>query len=268
LNALKIAAYLSLTILTVPLAVLLYEGLGPLSTPIGYSSAVFRSIGLTLLASALAAAVDVLIFTPLSYYLARTHSPLAETLTDIPAIVPHPIVGVALLLLTSPLTPLGTFLSSIGLSLYNTLTGLVVALVVVSAPIYTKAMKPFFESMSVEPEVFALGLGASRFRVFRSVALPNSGLGVLSASLIAMSRAMSEFGSVAILVFYVLQPPFNGVSPASVLVFDYYTYYGLGAAVTASAVMILISLALMVPVRLIGSASNSWRGRASVGNKS
>lgn len=251
LDWLKLVSFLSLALLIVPVALLLYEGLGPLRDPIGYSNEVFRSIELTLLSSSIAAVASVILFTPLSYYFARNKNSIMETLADIPAAIPHPIIGVAILVLASPLTPFGKFLLSVGLNLFDTVLGLVVALTVISAPIYIKSMQPYFQSMNIVYENYALGLGSSKFKTFISVVLPNSGRGILSASLISMSRAMSEFGSIAIIAYYVLQRPFYGVNPASVLIFQYYTYYGLGAAVTASAVMILVSIMMMVLLRLI-----------------
>jgi molybdate/tungstate transport system permease protein len=69
-----------------------------------------------------------------------------------------------------------------------------------------------------------------------------------------MSRALSEFGSISIIAYYVLQYPFYGVSPASVTIFQLFTGGapgGLDAAVTASAVMILVSLPIALAAHLI-----------------
>jgi len=240
---------LFLLLLLVPIAALVYYGLGPLRTPIGYSAEVFRSVGLSLFSAGVAGVVDVLAFTPLAYFLARNRNRVTESLVDIPVSIPHPIVGIALLVLSSPITPTGRFLISIGINLFNSVLGLVVALVVVSGPIYVKAVQPYFESLDASPEQYARGLGASPWRVFVSVVLPESRNGVISGGLLAMSRALSEFGSIAILAYYVLQSPFYGTSPAAVLIYQYYTYYGLGAAVTASVMLILISVPLAVAVR-------------------
>jgi molybdate/tungstate transport system permease protein len=151
----------------------------------------------------------------------------------------------------SPLTPLGRFLVYIGFDVFNTLLGYVVCLVIVSAPIYVKAMMPFFESMNRSPENFASGLGASQLRTFVSVVLPNSRRGILSASLISMSRGMSEYGSIAIIAYELLSRPFYGVSPISVFIVTEYEAANLGAAVTTSAVMIVISFAIMFAFRLV-----------------
>jgi molybdate/tungstate transport system permease protein len=251
MNWLKVISYFTLLLLIIPVILLLYEGFGPLRTPEGYSYAVFRSIELTVISSGIAAIACMIIFTPLAYYFARNESKLGETLADIPAMIPHPIIGIALLVLASPLTPFGQFLVSIGLNLFNTLLGLIIALIIVSAPIYIKSMQPFFQSMNVAHENYAMGLGASKLKTFVSVVLPNSTRGLATSSLISMSRAMSEFGSIAIIAYYVLGGPFSGVNPASVLIYQYYSFYGLGAAVTASALLILISMSLMMVLRLI-----------------
>jgi len=251
MNWLRVISLASLFLLLIPVAVLLYYGLGPLRSPAGYSVGVLRSIELSLVSSAVAAAVDVVLFTPLAYYLARGRDRLAETLVDLPVSIPHPIVGVALVILDSPRSPTGMLLNSLGIDFYNTVLGLVVALVVMSAPIYVKAVQPYFESRDRAPEEFAMGMGASRFRTMLSVVLPNSVPGIESASFIAMSRALSEFGSISIIAYYVLQYPFYGVSPASVTIFALFSGAvpgGLDAAVTASAVMVLISL----PITLAG----------------
>ena len=251
MNWLRLISVASVLLLLVPILVLLYYGLGPFRDPVGYSAEVFDSIGLTLFASALAVIVDLVLFTPLAYYLARGKDRVTESLVDIPVSVPHPIIGVALLILDSPVTPTGKFLLSLDINFYNTILGLVTALVIMSAPIYVKSMEPYFESKDSSPEEFAMGMGASKLRTLYSVVLPNSRDGLTSASLISMSRALSEFGSISIIAFYVLQYPFYGVSPASVTIYEFFSGNmagGLNAAVTASAAMILVA----IPITLAG----------------
>ena len=255
MNWLRAVAYVAVLLLITPIIVLLYYGLGPLRSAAGYSSGIFRSIELSMVSSALAAAVDILAFTPLAYYLARRKDTIAEALIDVPVGIPHPIIGVALLVLDSPLTPTGSFLLSIGVNFFDTIFGLVVALVIMSAPIYVKSMKPYLESRSPAAEEFAMGMGASRLRTLFSIVLPDSASGVTSASLVAMSRALGEFGSISIIAFYILQTPFYGVSPASVTIFELFSGAmpgGLNAAVTASAAMILVALPIILAGHFVG----------------
>jgi molybdate/tungstate transport system permease protein len=252
MNWLRLISFGALALLVIPVVALIIWGFSSLGSPLGFSSLVLKSILLTLLASGVTVGVEIILFTPLSFYLARNRNGIAETLADLPATIPHPIVGIALVLLDSPLTPTGRFLMSIGVDFFNSFLGLVVALTIISAPIYVKSMQPFYESMDQAPERFALGLGASRLRTFATVALPNSLRGIVSASLIALSRAMSEFGSIAIVAYTVLDAPFglSGVSPSSVVIFNFYDSGDLSAAITASAVLIVVSVPLMIALRV------------------
>jgi molybdate/tungstate transport system permease protein len=251
MNWLRAISLATVFLLLVPIIVLLYYGLGPFRTPAGYTIGIFKSIELSLVSSGVAAIVDIVLFTPVAYYLARRKDTLVESFVDVPVGIPHPIVGVALLILDSPMTPTGQFLLFFGINFFNTILGLVVALVIMSAPIYIKSMQPYLESRDTAAEDFAMGMGASQLRTLFSVVLPDSLKGVASASLVAMSRALGEFGSISIIAFYVLQYPFYGVSPASVTIFQLFNGAipgGLNAAVTASAAMILVAL----PITLAG----------------
>ena len=260
MNWLRLISIASLLLLLVPILTLLYYGLGPFRDAAGFSAQVLRSIELTLFSSALAVVADFILFTPLAYYLARGNDRITESLVDIPVSVPHPIIGVALLILDSPVTPTGRFLLSLHINFYNTMLGLVTALVIMSAPIYVKSMEPYFESRDPSPEEFAMGMGASRLKTLYSIVLPNSYDGLSSASLISMSRALSEFGSISIIAFYVLQFPFYGVSPASVTIYEFFSGNmsgGLNAAVSASAAMILVA----IPITLAGHVVRRRTGR-------
>jgi molybdate/tungstate transport system permease protein len=251
LNGLKAISWAALIILSVPLLLLLVYGLAVFHSGQGLGSTVLASVALSLTSSAAAAVVDVALFTPVAYLLAREPNGLLETLSDIPASIPHPIVGIALLLLDSPLTPVGRVLNSVGLNFFDSFEGLVAALVIVSAPIYIRAMQSHFGSANIAPEIYAQSMGASRLVTLMKVVFPASGRGIGSAALTSMSRAMSEFGSVAIVAYYVLQPPFYAVEPASVLVYQYYGYYGPEVAVTAAAAMIVFSAPIMLGIRLL-----------------
>lgn len=257
-DGLSIVSAVSVVLLAIPILIILIYGFVVFRNSAGLSHTVLLSIALTLASSATAALIVFLIFTPLSYQLARSRNSFYETISDIPAAIPHPIVGIALLILDSPITPTGRFLNSIGINFFDTFQGLVAALVIVSAPVYIRAAQSLFLSRRVEPELLALSLGASRLRVLYSIVVADSIRGIISSSLTAMSRAMSEFGSIAIVAYYVLQFPFSGVEPASVLIYQYYGYYGPGVAVTASALMIVVSLIIIIALRVI-SREKRWK---------
>lgn len=251
MNWLKPYTYFSTALLVLPVALLVYEGFGPMFSAQGVAPAVLRSIELSFAGAATSGAVNCLLFTPLAYHVSRTRNEFVASLADIPASIPHPIVGIALLLLDSPLTPVGKILVGLGVDFFDTYLGFVSALTVISAPIYVSSLRSFFDSMERSAENYAATLGAPPHRVFLDVVLPNSYGGILNALLTSASRALSEFGSVAIVAYYVLQQPFYGVESAPVKIYELYSYSGPAVAVTASATMIVFSLALLGASRAV-----------------
>lgn len=251
MNKLLIFSSIVLMFLFLPILFLLYYGLGPEINQIGYSQEVVKSIVLTLLSSAFSSFIQLLFLTPVAYYLSRHRNTLLEVIASLPASVPHPIMGISLLLINSPLTPIGSFMHSLGIDFFNTFLGLIVALTVISSPIYLSSMLSFFLSVPREPEIYAMGMGASEMGTFLDVVLPNARKGIFESYLISMSRSMSEFGSVAIIAYSILQFPFSGTPPASVLIFRYYSFYGLGPSLTSSALLVLIGASFMFLLRII-----------------
>ncbi len=256
-DALWIFSVVSVAIISIPIILILAYGLAIYHDQQGYGITVMMAIALTLFTSILSAVLVFVIFTPLAYELSsRVHRGM-ETIADIPASIPHPIVGIAILILGSPFTPTGKFLESIGIDFFDTIQGMILALAFVSAPIYIRSMQSAFSSRNIFPDLLSQSLGASRIRTLYGAVLPGMIRQVLSSVLTSMSRAMSEFGSIAIVAYYVTQYPFNGVSAASVLIYQYYGYFGPGVAITASAVMIIVSLAVLAVARLAGGSRHA-----------
>jgi molybdate/tungstate transport system permease protein len=257
MDSLKFVSYLSITLLSVPIFVLLWYGFVVYRSAQGFQSAVFQSILLSLIGSLAAGVLNFLIFTPLAFQLSLARSSLLEAIGDLPASIPHPIVGIALLLFFSPMTPFGRSLIEHGFGIFDTIQGYVIALTIVSAPVYIRGVQSALESSPKGPFMLAVGLGASNLRALYLVVIPTAMRGVVSSLLTSTSRALSEFGSVAIVSYYVLQKPFFGIEPASVLVYEYYGYYGPGVAITAASVMVIVSLAMLAVSRLVGSRGRS-----------
>ncbi|AGJ62521.1 ABC transporter permease [Saccharolobus islandicus] len=250
-NTLQAISFFLSLLLALPTLYLLFYGYGPFFVKsVAFSSSLLSSIGLSFFASALSIVITVLIFTPLAYYLSRHRNPIIETLVDVPASIPHPLVGIALIFIDSPTNPLGALLYSHGIIFYYTYTGLLLALIIVSSPIYIRSMQNFFDSLPRSYEIYAMSLGASEFKVFTSVVFPLSIRGIISAGLTSIARAISEFGSVVIVAPYVTGWLFNNAYVASVYIYnEYETYFS--ASISASATLLLFSLILIVTSRIV-----------------
>ncbi len=89
-----------------------------------------------------------------------------------PVMIPHPVVGIAILSLAGRTHPFGRFLSGMGIEIMGTRTGIVAVLVFVGIPFYVNAVKVGFESVPVRLEYASRTLGAGTFETFRRVTLP------------------------------------------------------------------------------------------------
>lgn len=252
-NKLKVISIFLAILLVIPIFYLLFYGYGPFFVKsVAFSKSLLSSIALTLFSSTLAVLIIIFLFTPLAYYLSRYKNPIIETIVDIPASIPHPLVGIAVLFVDSPTNPLGNFLYSHGITFFYSYLGLIICLIIVSSPVYIRSMQNFFESLPRSYEIYAMSLGASEFRVFLSVVFPLSIKGIISAGLTSISRAISEFGSILIVAPYVTGWIFNGIYPASVYIYNVFLSY-FEASVSAAATLLLFSIILIIVIRIFKS---------------
>jgi len=163
-------------------------------------SDVQRALWTSVATSTLSTVIVALWGVPLAYALARVPfrgRALVETLVDLPILVPQSVVGVALLTLLGPGSPLGQLLDQrLGLQLAGRFGGIVLAQVFVSCPFLIKTAMTAFEGVPAHLESAARTLGASARTTFWRVALPLAGRGILVGAILAWSRAVSEFGSI------------------------------------------------------------------------
>ena len=76
--------------------------------------------------------------------------------------------------------------------------GIVLATIFVTFPFVARELIPLMQEQGTVEEEAALTLGASGFRTFLTVTLPNIKWGLLYGVLLANARAMGEFGAVSV----------------------------------------------------------------------
>ena len=137
---------------------------------------------------------------PLAWWLSRTRSPIRpviEAVTALPLVVPPTVLGFYLLLLFSPDRMLGSwFLTLTGDTLAFSFWGLVLASMLYSLPFAVQPLQTAFQSVGAGALEAAATLGAGRLDAFRSVVLPLSRRGVLTAAVLTFAHTLGEFGVV------------------------------------------------------------------------
>lgn len=204
------------------------------------------AITLTVVASAIATVLAILTGVPLALLLARRRfrgKRLVSALVDLPVVIPHTAAGIALLLVFGRTGVIGGSLAPLGLTFTETLAGVVVAMLFVSAPFLVNMSRDAFAVVDREVEQMAATDGASHWQVFRLVTLPLAWRGVLSGIVMMWARGMSEFGAVVILAYYPKTAP--------VLLYERFEAFGLDAALPVAALLIFVALAVFMVLRLV-----------------
>jgi molybdate transport system permease protein len=149
------------------------------------------------------AVVSTLLVLPfglaLAWVLARRQwrgKALVETLVSLPLVMPPVVTGLVLLKLFGRRGPLGHWLQDwFGIEVVFTWKAVVLALAVMSVPLFVRAARTAIEEVNPLFEQLARTLGASEWRVFFTITLPLARRGVLAGTLLAFARALGEFGA-------------------------------------------------------------------------
>lgn len=209
-----------------------------------------RSIGTALSASFIAFVFG----TPLAYLLARKEvfgKKIIEGIIDLPIMIPHPVVGIALLSLAGKHHPIGQFLSRAGIEIMGTKTGIITVLLFVGMPFYINTVKAGFENVPVRLENASRTLGAGAFSTFIRVTFPLTWRHIILGFIMSTARAISEFGAVVIVAYHPMTAP--------VMIYERFTAYGLQYSQPIAVLLIGISFILFVCLRLFSRSVHHLR---------
>jgi molybdate/tungstate transport system permease protein len=213
---------------------------------------VLESLVLTVSAATLATLLAVAGGTPLAYLLARTPfrgRAIVEALLELPLVIPHPVIGMALLLAMGRNSAIGAALAPIGLGVVNSPFGIVVAMLVVSAPLYLFGARESIARVDERLELVARTLGDDRWTAVRRVTLPIARNGLVSSATAMWARCTSEFGAIVLVAYH--------PRVASVLAYDRYVTYGLRTALPVAAALVVVALGILVVVRVARRAERA-----------
>ncbi|KGJ09537.1 sulfate ABC transporter permease subunit CysW (plasmid) [Paracoccus versutus] len=120
------------------------------------------------------------------------------TLIDLPFSISPVVAGLALVLLFGTNSLIGGWLVASGFPIIFALPGIVLASIFVTFPFVARELIPVMIEQGRAEEEAALTLGASGWRTFLTVTLPNIKWALLYGVLLCNARAMGEFGAVAV----------------------------------------------------------------------
>jgi len=207
---------------------------------------VVRSIWLSIYTAGLAAVISFIFGTPLAYLLARRDfrgKRLVEGIIDLPIVIPHPVVGIAILSVAGHNHWIGRGLTELGARIMGSVTGIITVLTFVGLPLYLHAAKDGFESISPRLERVSRSLGASMFSTFFRITFPLAWRSMLVGIVMCSARAISEFGAVVVVAYHPMIAP--------VLIYERFEGYGLKYSQPVAVWLVLICLILFFILRFL-----------------
>ena len=172
------------------------------------------------------------------------------TLIDLPFSISPVVAGLLFVLMFGSNSALGVWLVANGYPIVFAVPGIVLATLFITFPFVARELIPVMLEQGRAEEEAALTLGASGWRIFFTVTLPNIRWALLYGVLLCNARAMGDFGAVA-----VVSGKIRGQTTTMPLMIEmFYNEYLSVAAFTMASV-----LALLAFVTLALKSGLEWR---------
>ncbi|WP_210529004.1 sulfate ABC transporter permease subunit CysW [Rubellimicrobium arenae] len=211
------------------------------------------AIRLTLIVAAVAVPLNALFGVAAAWALTKFQwrgKAVLLTLIDLPFSVSPVVAGLCIILLFGANSSLGGWLVANGHPIVFAVPGIILATMFITFPFVARELVPLMTEQGKSEEEAALTLGASGWRMFFTVTLPNIKWALLYGVLLCNARAMGEFGAVA-----VVSGKIRGVTATMPIMIEMlYNEYLSVAAFSMAAVLTLLALVTLTLKTLL-----EWR---------
>ncbi len=204
------------------------------------------AIRLTLALAAVAVPINTLFGVAIAWVITKNPCRgrrLLTTLIDLPFSVSPVIAGLLFILLFGRQGWFHPWLEAHNLKIIFAFPGLLFATLFVTLPFVARELIPLMESQGREEEDAALLLGASNWRVFWNVTLPNIKWGIFYGVILCNARAMGEFGAVSVVSGHI-RGRTNTIPLHVETLFNEYNFAAANAVASLLAALALVTLAV------------------------
>ena len=199
------------------------------------------AIRLTLIVAAISVPANLIFGLAASWAIAKFEfkgKSFLITLIDLPFSVSPVTSGLIYVLLFGAHGFFGPWLQSQGIQIIFAVPGIVLATIFVTFPFVARELIPLMQEQGTRDEEAALSLGATGFKAFFRVTLPNVKWALLYGVLLCNARAMGEFGAVSVVSGHIRGQ--TNTMPLQVEIL--YNEYNFGAAFAVASLLALLAL--------------------------
>ena len=206
----------------------------------------WSAIKLTLLAAGIAVPLNLVFGIAAAWTIAKFDfrgKNILLTLIDLPFSVSPVISGLIYVLIFGAQGWFGPWLREHDIKILFAVPGIVLATVFVTFPFVARELIPLMQSQGTDEEEAALVLGASGWRTFWHVTLPNIKWGLLYGVILCNARAMGEFGAVSVVSGHI-RGETNTMSLQVEILYNEYNFAAAFGVASLLALLALVTLAL------------------------
>ena len=204
----------------------------------------WSAVRLTLLVAAISVPLNAVFGLAAAWCITRYEfrgKALLTTLIDLPFSVSPVISGLLWVLLFGTAGWFAPLLDALGVRVIFTVTGLVLATILVTLPFVARELIPLMQQQGADEELAAVTLGAGPWAIFSRVTLPNVRWALLYGVLLCNARAMGEFGAVSVVSGHIRG--LTNTLPLHVeILYNEYDFVGAFATATVLAGLALVTL--------------------------
>ena len=172
---------------------------------------------------------------------------LLITLIDLPFAISPVIAGLTFILLFGAQGLFGEWLMANDIKIVFALPGIVLATLFVTLPFVARELIPLMQTQGITDEEASISLGASGFKTFLYVTLPNIKWGLLYGLILCNARAIGEFGAVSVVSGHI-----RGMTNTMPLHIEIlYNEYQFSAAFAVASLMSILAIVTIIAKNII-----------------
>ncbi|MEY0430914.1 sulfate/thiosulfate ABC transporter permease CysW [Providencia rettgeri] len=204
-----------------------------------------HAIGLTVLIALITVPVNLVFGTMMAWLVTRFQFPgrqLLLTLVDIPFAVSPVVAGLLYLLFYGSNSWFGGWLEDFDIQLMFSWPGMALVTIFVTCPFVVRELVPLMLSQGSQEDEAAVLLGASGWKMFWRVTLPNIRWALLYGVVLTNARAIGEFGAVSVVSGAIRGETYTLPLQVELLHQDYNTV----GAFTAAGILALLAIITLI----------------------
>ncbi|MER1999110.1 MAG: sulfate ABC transporter permease subunit CysW [Lysinibacillus sp.] len=172
---------------------------------------------------------------------------LLITLIDLPFAISPVIAGLTFILLFGAQGLFGDFLFANDIKIIFALPGIVLATLFVTLPFVARELIPLMQTQGITDEEASISLGASGWKTFWYVTLPNIKWGLFYGLILCNARAIGEFGAVSVVSGHI-----RGMTNTMPLHIEIlYNEYQFAAAFAVASLMSILAIITLIVKNIV-----------------